>query len=227
MVSIAVSRIQNPGNLGAIARVLKNFNIKELYVINPECNPLDQEARNRAKHAQDILENIKIIKSIKEIKANTIIATTSKLGTDFNLPRSSLTPDKIFPLKDNNTCILFGSEEQGLTNEEIKLADYTLTIPTSKKYPVLNISHAVAIICYEIFKSEKEHVSSHIKFAEKKEKEILMKLFNDALQELPFTTETKRETQRKTFKNIIGKSNLTRREFYALCGLMKKIKRPN
>ena len=60
MVAIAISGIQNPGNLGAIARVLKNFDIKELYLINPECSPLDQEARNRAKHAQDILESIKI-----------------------------------------------------------------------------------------------------------------------------------------------------------------------
>lgn len=225
MVSIAISRIQNPGNLGAVARVLKNFNIKELYLISPECNPLDQEARNRAKHAQDVLENIKIIKSIKQIPANTIIATTSKLGTDFNLPRSSLTPEKIFPLKDSNTCILFGSEEQGLTNEEIKQANFTLTIPTSKKYPVLNISHAVAIICYEIFRTEKEHVASHIKFTTIKEKEILMKLFNETLDTLNFTTEYKKETQKKAFKNIMGKANLTRREFYALCGLIKKLKK--
>lgn len=225
MVSIAISRIQNPGNLGAIARVLKNFNIKGLYLINPECNPLDQEARNRAKHAQDILENAKIIKSIKEINANAIIATTSKLGTDYNLPRSSLTPEKIFPLKDNNICFLFGSEEQGLTNEEIKQCNFALTIPASKKYPVLNISHAVAIISYEIFKSEKEHVASHIKFAEKKEKEILMRLFNEVLHSLDFATESKRETQKKAFKNIIGKANLTRREFFALCGLLKKLKK--
>ncbi len=225
MVSIAISRIQNPGNLGAIARILKNFNIKELYLINPECNPLDQEARNRAKHAQDVLESAKIIKSIKQIKANTIIATTSRLGTDFNLPRSPLTPEKIFPLKDKNTCFLFGSEEQGLTNEEIKQANYTITIPANKKYPVLNISHAVAIIAYEIFKTEKEHVASHIKFATNKEKEVLMKLFDETLNTLNFTTEYKKETQKKTFKNIIGKANLTRREFFALAGLLKKFKK--
>lgn len=226
MVSIAISRIQNPGNLGAIARILKNFSIKELYLINPECNHLDQEARNRAKHAQDILENAKIIKNIKSIKANTIIATTSRLGTDFNLPRSPLTPNLVFPLKDKNTCFLFGSEEHGLTNEEIKQSNFTLTIPASKKYPTLNISHAVAIICYEIFKQENEHVSSHIKFITQKEKDILAKLFNETLNTLSFTTEYKKETQKKTFKNIIGKANLTRREFFALAGLLKKLKKP-
>lgn len=227
MVSIAISRIQNPGNLGAIARVLKNFNIKELILINPECNHLCQEARNRAKHAQDILENAKMVKSISKLKNrfNTVIATTSKLGTDYNLPRSPLTPEQLFPLKDKNTCILFGSEESGLTNEEISKCDFALTIPTSKKYPALNISHAVAIICYEIFRTEKEHVASHIKPAGSKEKDILARLFDDALKNLDFTTETKRETQRKAFKNLIGKSFLTRREAYALMGLMKKIKR--
>lgn len=227
MVSIAVSRIQNPGNLGAIARVMKNFGLKELCLINPECNYLGQEAKNRAKHAQDILEDAKIISSITELKNkfDTIIATTSKLGTDYNLPRSALTPEKIFPLKNKNTCILFGSEEHGLTNDEIKECDFTITIPASKKYPVLNISHAVSIICYEIFKSENEHSASHIKFASPKEKEVLFELFDNVLNSIDFAAETKRDTQRKTFKNIVGKSNLTKREAYAFIGLMKKLKK--
>lgn len=227
MVSIAISQIQNPGNLGAIARVLKNFNIKELYLINPACSQQDQKAKNRAKHAQDILENAIILKSIEELKNkfNTIIGTTGKLGTDYNIPRSPLTPEKVFPLKDKNTVILFGSEEHGLTNEEIKQCDFLLTIPASKKYPILNISHAVAIICCEIFKSEKEHSSSHIKFATETEKEIILNLFNDILKQIEFATETKRETQRKTIKNIIGKSSLTKREAFALIGFLKKLKK--
>lgn len=227
MVSIAISRIQNPGNLGAIARIIKNFNIKELYLINPECSKEDPEARNRAKHAQDILQSAIILKSIKELKEkfNTIIGTTGKLGTDYNLPRSPLTPNQVFPLKDKNTVILFGSEEHGLLNEEIKECDFLITIPASKKYPILNISHAVGIICYELFKTEKEHVSSHINFATETEKQIILNLFNDILKQTEFATESKRETQRKTIKNIIGKSSLTKREAFALIGFLKKLRK--
>ena len=119
--------------------------------------------------------------------------------------------------------MIFGRESNGLTNKEVEECDFVVAIPSSKKYSALNLSHAVAILLYELAKS-KEHISSHIVFASKAEKDQLMKLLKIALKKMEFTTPEKRQTQVKVWKRMLGKSFVTKREAYALMGFFKKIK---
>ncbi|MDP2908500.1 MAG: TrmH family RNA methyltransferase, partial [Nanoarchaeota archaeon] len=125
--------------------------------------------------------------------------------------------------KDENTVILFGREDSGLTNEEIMKCDFIVSIPASKEYPVLNISHAAAIILYEISKQNKGTSHEHIRMATSQDKKILLKIINQTINRLKFSTEDKKETQRRLWRRIIGKSYLTKREFQAACGFFKKI----
>ena len=108
-----------------------------------------------------------------------------------------------------------------LTNKEINLADFIVTIPTSSSYPALNLSHSAAIIFYELFK-EKENISSHILIASKKEKQQTLKIINKVINNTKFATPSKKHTQQIIWKRIIGKSFLTKREAYALMGFFKK-----
>ncbi|MBW3005120.1 RNA methyltransferase, partial [Candidatus Woesearchaeota archaeon] len=102
--------------------------------------------------------------------------------------------------------------------------DFVCTIPSSKKYPTLNLSHSVAVVLYELSKGlSTKKVSEHIIFASKIEKEQLMKLLNQALKKMPFKNAQKRDTQVKIWKRMIGKSFLTKREAYALMGFLKKL----
>ncbi|MBW2996374.1 RNA methyltransferase [Candidatus Woesearchaeota archaeon] len=219
MISVILIEPKNSGNIGAIARSMANFGFSKLVLVNPKCNHLSQTARNRAKWAQDVLKKAKVVKKIP--KLDTLVATTAKIGTDYNIPRSPITPAQLSKVAKGNIGLLFGRESIGLTNEEIQKADFVVTIPASKKYPVMNLSHAVSIVLYEL--SKQDH-TSHITLASEADKQQLMKLLNKTLNKMEFATASKKQTQIKVWKRIISKSFLTKREAFALMGFIKKLK---
>ena len=213
MVKVALIEPITSGNLGAIARAMKNFDLKDLILVNPKCDPTSSDAIKRAKHAKNILKKAKIVKKFSYQKRfDYIIGTTANVGsTDYNLPRLPVKPEEI--KLNKNSLILFGREDSGLTNEEIQQCDFIVSIPSSKKYKTLNISHAAIILFYELFKNKKETSHDHIRSATGNDKKILLKLINNSLNKMKFSTKDKKDTQKKLWKRIIGKSNLTKREF--------------
>ena len=117
-----------------------------------------------------------------------------------------------------------GREGSGLTNEELEIMDFTVTIPTSKKYGTMNLSHATTIILYEIFKKiAEENIVSHITPISEPEKKQMMKLLDESMDKMQFLNDDKKDTQRTVWKKMINKSFLSRREAYALMGFLKKI----
>jgi len=225
-VSVVLLEFQNSGNIGAVARSMKNFNLTNLILINPKCDHLEKEGMDRATHAKDILKKAKVLKNIKELKTDYIVGSTAKLGSEYNIPRSPLTPKELSKvLPKNKVAIIIGRESSGLTNEEVSMCDFIVTIPSSKEYPTMNASHAATIIFYELFQElEKNKVGEHIRAAGKKDKEVALQLANEALDRLEFATEEKKKTQKTLWKKILGKSFLTKREIFAVCGFFKKIK---
>lgn len=222
-MDIICTEPQTPGNLGAIARAMKNFGFENLVLLNPKCNHVEKEALDRATHAKDILQNAKIVKSLEY---DTLIGTTAILGTDYNLVRTPITPEMLAQMDlKGNVGLIIGREADGMRNEELKACDIVVSIPTSKKYPTMNVSHAATIIMYELFKvSKNEKLGQHIKPAKKEDKDRLLQLIDSKMDCLSFTTEYRKRTQHTVWKKIIGKSNPTKREIMALFGFMKKIK---
>ncbi len=233
MISIVFLEPQHPGNIGAICRSMANFEIARLIVINPRCDVFAQEAKDRAKHAQHILNSTTIYPSLLAMKEHEqfdyLIGSTGILGTDYNIPRIPITPqqfaEKMALHNDVNVALLIGREGDGLTNEEILECDFVVTVPTSLQYPVMNASHAATIILYELFQaSHAQKITDHIASASAVEKKILLSLVDEILENIAFATEEKRETQRLLWKRLIGKSFLTKRESMALIGFLKKLK---
>lgn len=227
MLSIILMEPEISGNIGAIARAMKNFSFTNLILIEPKCSHLNTEAKSRAKHAINILKKAKVEKKSALKNFDYLIGTTSALGTDYNIPRSPINPENLAELltaAKGKIGIVFGRESTGLRNKEILMCDFIVTIPTSKKYPAMNISHSAAIILYEIHKnSSAKKIDSHFIFATKKEKEIIMRYLDKILSKLEFQTPQKKETQKKIWKRLIGKSFLTKREAFALIGFLRKI----
>jgi tRNA/rRNA methyltransferase len=234
MIQIIFLEPSHPGNIGAIARSMKNFGLDKLVLIDPRCK-IDQEAKNRAKHAQEVLKNAKTFKSLlhmrEKLKLDYLVGTTAAMGRDYNIPRIPITPEQ-FAMKAKeigdrlNIGLIIGREGDGLTNEEILECDFVVSIPAYKEYPTLNASHAASIIFYELFKHlsiKSKNQVGHIKLATEKDKEILMKEINDKIKNIKFATESKRETQRRLWKRLIGKSFLSKREAQALIGFLKKL----
>ncbi|MFH1850303.1 MAG: RNA methyltransferase [archaeon] len=226
MISVILIEPENPGNIGAVARAMKNFDLSKLILVNPRCS-LDETAVARAKHGKDILKMAKVRDFSFLDRFDTLVGTTAKIGTDYNIPRCPITPEdlgKKLSKSSAKTGILLGREGMGLTNEEIRLCDLVVTIPASLKYPTLNISHAAQIIFYEIFKhSGKKKSNEHIESATATDKRILENNISRVLDTLQFTTADKKETQKRVWKRIIGKSFLTKREAFALIGFFKKL----
>jgi tRNA/rRNA methyltransferase len=225
MISIVLMEPEKPGNIGAVARAMHNFGYSRLVLVNPKCDNMSQESRNRAKHAQQILKKARIAEKGELKKFEYLIGTTARLGTDYNIPRSPLTPRqlvKVLP-KRGNIALLFGNEGTGLSNKQIRECDFIVHIPTGTKNPTLNLSHAVTIILYELKIASAEKKLA-FKPAPAHEKEILLKEIGNVLDRMEFKTKEKKETQRTVWKRLIGKGFLTRRELFALFGFFKKMK---
>lgn len=139
-------------NVGSIARVMKNMGLHQLVLVNPKCDLQSDDARKMAMRAIDVLEAAKIVESIPEalVGCHRAVATAvrSRLEAPLEHPRQAL-PWLLEPGLD--TAILFGSEDRGLSNDELKYAQRFVYIPTSDQYQSLNLAQAVAICCYELF----------------------------------------------------------------------------
>ena len=231
MLWITLSEVEHAGNLGAVARVMANFGQKNLLLIEPRCSPENEEARRRAKHALPVLKKARIANWDELDRFDIIIGTTSQLGTDYNLPRSPLLPGELtkklasMDLRRKKVALLFGPEGPGLSNEQLLVCDFVVTIPTSRQYPTLNLSHAVAVLLYELSRdAQGKIIVEKYPLAGKREKDVALELVEGIMPHLEFTRGKKEETHRRVWKRMLGKAMLTNREMAALLGFLRRIK---
>jgi len=228
MIHIILFEPEHPGNVGAIARVMKNFGFTQLVLINPKCE-INEECRQRAVHAQDVLKNAYVIKDTKLSGYDILIGTTGKLGKDYNMTRTPVAIEDIVSrlqqtdMKNTKIALVIGRESSGLLNEELERCDFITHIPTDSSYPILNISHAVGILLYELHKITCEPLEKVFVPAKRAEKEQALKYVDEILDKMEFQTEEKKETQRQLWKKLVTKSFLTKREIFAFLGFLKKI----
>jgi len=152
LISIILVEPQMGENIGAAARAMKNFGLRDLRIVNPRDGWPNDKACSMSVGAIDLIENAKIFSSLEEASSDLsfLYATTGiprNMNKDYVISRN-LAQD--IP----SSCaigIMFGRENWGLNNAEIAMANKILLIDTDKNFSSLNIAHAVAIICYELF----------------------------------------------------------------------------
>ncbi|HLD87455.1 MAG TPA: RNA methyltransferase [Candidatus Nanoarchaeia archaeon] len=229
MISVVLIEPEKEENIGRVARVMKNFGHSSLILVNPKANHLGNKAMALASHADDLLRSAKVIAKKGLEDFDYLVGTTAILGSDSNITRVPILPRdaaQIISKKKLDIALLFGRESMGLSNEELSVCDMLITIPTSTNYSTMNLSQAVGIVLYEVFAAKGEkNITSHIPFARKLDKDILLSLINGIVDGMEFPTKEKKETQKKVWKRVVGKSMLTKKEFMALMGFFKKVKR--
>lgn len=212
-------------NIGYIARVMKNFGLTELYIVNPK-TALSSEALIFAAHAKDIVKNAVTVNSIQEaVKGvEVIIGTTAKPAeSPRNILRISMKPEDVagkIKALTGKAALLFGRESSGLSNEELSLCDLILSIPADKNYPTLNVSHAAAIVFYELYKNKLVD-----KIQEKLERSYLIRLvniFNKVLLALNMPKHKLNLTQ-IAFQRMLLKGITTSREATLMLGAFRRI----
>ena len=156
-VQIVLVETSHPGNIGSVARAMKNMGLSNLALINPKKFP-HQEAITLAGNADDVLNKAQTFSSIESAVQNSkvIYATSARERTiDWPTVTARDAADEIHELatKKIKVSILFGREDRGLTNEELQLANKHLIIPAHPEYPVLNIAMSAQVICYELYQA--------------------------------------------------------------------------
>ncbi len=153
-IRIVLVEPAGPLNVGSVARVMKNMGLHQLILVNPQCDHLGEEARLMAVRAADILETAKVVESLPQALVGCVraIATT---GDDCRSHPTKLeAPADALPwLLEAPSALIFGREDCGLTNAELNRAQRLIRIPSSDAYTSLNLAQAVAICCYELYKS--------------------------------------------------------------------------
>jgi len=211
----------NDGNVGAIARSMRNFGLEDLYLVRP-C-AIGEEATKRAMHGIDILRNAKTVFDESDALAGVdFVAATSGVSTsnEKNFTRIALTADEFSDKmrgSQGTVALLFGREDFGLDRELIKKCDFLVTIPANPEYSILNISHAAAILFYELFAAGVEKWEP--RKAGNVEKEKLYEYFSMLLDSIDYPPHKKEKTK-VMFRRLIARSVPTTWEFHTLMGVI-------
>jgi len=211
------------GNVGLVARVAANFCIQELRIVNG-CDPGD-EARIRAKHGRPILDRAKRYGDLQSAidDLDITIATTGILAKkEKDWTRNSLSPKEVkerIGAYSGKIGLLFGRENYGLYNAELELADMVMHIPTCDEYPVLNLSHAVAIALFSL--SDISAKGAKIP-ASRMEKELLREEISRALTDTEYPPHRRRKTCLMIYR-IMGRAGISEEECRVLMGVLKRM----
>lgn len=212
-------------NLGAVARLMRNFGQGRLYIVNPKCE-IGFTARMHAKHAEAVLTHARVCKSTAEaVKGcQIVVGTTGVLHRHRKLLRNPLVPSELSLRLEKNApraevALLFGREGIGLSASEIEVCDLLCTVPTSADYPVMNLSHAVAVMLYALsaygkrLPKQKTEVSPGEMAALHKTIELLVERQGHHIRNLPKT--------KLAFKTVIGRAVPTGVELRCMLGVLR------
>ncbi len=155
-VAVVLIEPQYPINVGYIARLMKNFGLKSLYLVRPNFDKA--EAAKYSTHGNDVLVAAKTV-TLSELrkKYDIVIGTTAiQAISRLNILRESISAEQLAKIIHGSStkdfCILLGRESSGLNNEELELCNLVVTIDTKTNYRTMNVAHALAILLYEISK---------------------------------------------------------------------------
>ena len=229
-ISIVLYKPKYAGNIGSVARAAKNMGITNIVVVGKA--DFDREAmQRRSTHlAADVLDQIQYFESIEEALGsfNYIVGTTARLGKargPFIAPRA-VAKDIADISQKNKVALLFGPEDTGLANEELRLCHAVVTIPTSREFTSLNLSHAVMILCYEIFTASSTPTrlsEATPKLAMSKELEGMYGQIKALLADIEFLNPENPEYWMMHLRRFFSRARLLSREVGLIRGICRKL----
>ena len=229
-LAVAVVDAETPGNVGTIARSMKNFGVTDLLLVDPpELDP-DGEAYGFAGQARDdVLPNAREL-SLDDLATEyyTVACTAVPNEDDSKHVRYPVaTPAEVadeLGAVDANVALVFGRERVGLTNDELATMDRICSIPASADYPVLNLGQAATIVLYELRElamADDQLPDDRHARADERELEGLYEEFDDFVASVGHPEE-KRPKARRMFRRLLGRAHPTGREAATLRGLLRR-----
>ncbi len=231
-VKVVLVRPRDSRNVGAVCRAIKNMGISSLSIVMD--TPIDPvKAEILAIHASDVLDNAVIYSSLEEaIRGAVFVAGVTRRRGKWR-KYFSITPEelaeKVVSVEDGWSALVFGDEVSGLTDGDLSLCNVAVKIPSSPKFPSLNLSHAVQIVVYEIFKAADERHTRMYRPVEWERINNLSSLMVESLREIGFFKQVSGDDMKIFFRDILGRAMISEGEakrvekiFRKISGLFKK-----
>jgi len=225
-VCIILVKPKSPENIGSTARAMKNMGLNRLFVVNGS-SPLHANAYKLASGAEDILERAEEFLTLREAisEMGCVVGTTSRGGKE---RAPDLTPEalakKLIPLSQKNLIgLAFGSEKEGLTNEELSLCHLYARIPSMESFPSLNLAQAVMVVSYELFRASIEIPKKEIRLAQAEQLERMLEHMEKTLLRIGFLNADHPKGIMRVLRRLFGRSHMDEREVQILHGIWSQM----
>jgi tRNA/rRNA methyltransferase len=226
-IRVVLVEPQHAGNIGAVARAMKNMALSQLVLVNP-VDHLAMEARMMAMHAFDILQRARLVNTLSEAVADAgyVVGTTRRLG---KARQATLTSRAIAPLllelaTANPLALVFGREDSGLTNDELGRCHELITIPAHPVFGSMNLAQAVLLVCYELYvASATQSPSPPPKLATVEELERLYTRMREVLRRVGFLHGSHPDRMMGYFRRFFARHGLKSRDVKIFLGVFRQI----
>jgi TrmH family RNA methyltransferase len=233
-IKIVLVETSHSGNIGAVARAMKNMTMTNLCLVSPKMFP-HADATARAAGADDILAKAQIFETLEEAIADCtlVIGASARSRT---ISWTEVTPrecaEKIFSESAHeNIAIIFGRENSGLKNEELDLCRYLLHIPCNPNYSSLNIAAAVQVVCYELLVTAQNYhgeISRKVvgdedeqDLATNHQMELFYNHLAEALSDIGFMHPEKEDSLMRRLRRLYNRAELRSKEVDILRGILR------
>ena len=225
-VCIILVKPKSPENIGSTARAMKNMGLNRLFVVNGS-SPLHANAYKLASGAEDILERAEEFLTFREAvsEMGCVVGTTSRRGKERH---PDLTPEtlakRLIPLSQKNLIgLAFGSEKEGLTNEELSLCHLSARIPSVESFPSLNLAQAVMVVSYELFRASIEIPKKEIRLAQAEELERMLEHMERTLLRIGFLDSNNPRRIMRVLRRLFGRTQMEAREVQIMQGIWSQM----
>lgn len=230
---IVLVRPRIAANIGATARVMRNFGLTQLVLVAPEADPLDVNARQLSTHGEDILHKARIVPDLAAAVADCVMVAGTSARIGGPVRRQSVdVPEAIMPrvvavMHSDPAALVFGPEATGLSDAEVTRCHYLIHIPTDATYPALNLAQAVAICVHELHRAWLSVVAPTATppaRAPFEDQERLFAHLRTALEEIHFLYGANAASLMHAIRHLIGRAQPTPMEVDVLLGLARQIR---
>jgi len=227
LVRIVLIDPSHPGNIGSVARAMKNMALSDLVLVRPRSFP-HPESTALAAGADNILANARTMESVEQAVADCafIAGTTSRPRSyywEFTTPRD--VASRIVGLgQENRAALLFGSERYGLATEDLNLCNVLVRIPANPEYCSLNLAMSVQLTAYEIFMAREQPQSRtqlEMALAPSGDVEHFYAHLLEVLKEIDFDDRTGHLMER--LRRLFNRAQLDRNELNILRGILSAV----
>lgn len=227
-IAIVLVRPRVAENIGAAARVAFNMGINQLILVSDTMPPRSPMAKMATHKAAHLIDNLPIFATVEDALAefSLVVGTTARKGRHrFVHQTAREMVDKLLPqLTNNKIAILFGPEDAGLTNDDLKFCHMTSAIPTAD-FASLNLAQAVAIHCYELqyaIVHQKKDLPPAPELASTFELESMYSHLEEVLTRINFMDEISHNHWMSNIRNLLGRLRLTAKDANIIRGVSKK-----